>query len=204
MKSVSPSLRPTLGLLLAASLWLPAALLAQDVRYITDELSVPLRTEANNDADLLGVLNSGDKVTLLQSLGPQSYSKIQTDRGTEGWLPSRYLSEDPAAQVRLRSAQRERDQARAQAERLQNELDTARKQLAAAAPAFELADENQRLREQMQELQDRSEELKQFYDEEKARRKTLMTGAALVGGGILAGLILPLLGRGRRRSYGDL
>ena len=67
-----------------------------------------------------------------------------------------------------------------------------------------MADENQRLREQMQELQQRSEELKQFYDEEKARRKTLMTGAALVGGGILAGLILPLLGRGRRRSYGDL
>ena len=200
MKRRPYSLLLTLSLISAA----PALLAAEELRYVSDEVSVPLRAAPDNDADLLGVLKSGDKVSVLRSLGPQSYTQVQTSRGTEGWLPSRYLSEDPAAQVRLRSAQRERDQARAQAERLQNELDTARKQLAAAAPAFELADENQRLREQMQELQQRSEELKQFYDEEKARRKTLITGAALVGGGILAGLILPLLGRGRRRSYGDL
>ena len=62
-------------------------------------------------------------------------------------------------------------------------------------------------RELEAELKTQREELEQSlaaYDAERARQRTLVTGAALVGGGVLLGLLLPVLARRRRRGYSDL
>lgn len=198
--------RPPYSLLLALSLisTAPALLAAEELRYVSDEVSVPLRAAPDNDADLLGVLKSGDKVSVLRSLGPQSYTQVQTSRGTEGWLPSRYLSEEQPAKAQLRGVQAQRDDARTRVRRLEQDLKTARARLAEAAPAFELADENTRLQARIAELEAERVELARTYNEERARRQTLITGGALIGGGVLLGLVLPLLGRRRKRGYGDL
>lgn len=177
---------------------------ADEVRYITDEVTVPLRSAPDNEADLVGVLNSGDRVTIQRSLGPQSYTQITTSRGAEGWLPSRYLSEDRPAGVRLKQVEAQRDEARARVRQLEQELNEARDRLAQAAPAFQLADDNERLQQRITELEQERVELARTYNEERARRQTLITGAALIGGGVLLGLVLPLLGRRRKRGYGEL
>ncbi len=190
--------------LLLALLAMPTLAAAEKLQYIDDEISVTVRDAPRNDATYLGVVKSGDRVTLIESLGPQSFAKIRTENGTEGWVTARFLTDEPAAKDALSSVRRELSQAQSRIRSLETDLKTAQSELQKARPALELATENDRLRAQITELQRGAEEVRQRYNEQKARRRTMLTGAGLVGAGILGGLILPWLGRhSRRRRRGD-
>ncbi|MDD3761905.1 MAG: TIGR04211 family SH3 domain-containing protein [Nevskiales bacterium] len=190
--------------LLLALLAMPTLAAAEKLQYIDDEISVTVRDAPRNDATYLGVVKSGDRVTLIESLGPQSFAKIRTENGTEGWVTARFLTDEPAAKDALISVRRELSQAQSRIRSLETDLKTAQSELQKAGPALELATENDRLRAQITELQRGAEEVRQRYNEQKARRRTMLTGAGLVGAGILGGLILPWLGRhSRRRRWGD-
>ena len=169
-------------------------------QYIADEISVTLREKPSNEAGSLGQLRSGMRVALLESLGADSFARIRTTDGREGWITARFLSDQPAAKDQLLQARKDVDEAHAQVQKLQRDLDSAQQQLAKARPALELAADNDRLRADIAQRERAVSELEHRYDAEKARRDTLMTGAALVGGGVILGLLLPLLGRGRKRS----
>jgi len=189
-----------------AGLLLPALATAQTGRqyYISDDITVTLRDEPRNDAPPAGTLKSGARVTVLQSLGPESFARVRTPEGREGWMTARFLSTQPAAKERYVEAQQALDAARKRIETLERELNAAQQQLGLAKPAFELARENDTLKTSIAELQQANAGIKQRYDAERARRKTLVTGAALIGGGVLLGLLLPWIGSGRKkRRYGD-
>jgi SH3 domain protein len=192
-------------LLIAALLASPLAFAQQQGRaqYISDDVSVSIREKPSNDAGSLGTIKSGARVTVLESLGPDSYARIRTADGREGWITARFLSNEPAAKDQLAKTQQQFDEARAQAQNLQRELDTTRQQLAQAKPALELAAQNDQLKATIAEREHAVAELERRFNEEKARRDTLIAGAGLVGGGILIGLILPWLGRNRKRRYSD-
>ena len=181
-----------------------AARAQDEVRYVSDEITVSVRSEPSSSAESLGFIDTGTRVTVQRSLGPESYSRVITDDGLEGWVPSRFLSEQPAAQDHLASARRQLSTERQANEDLQQELARLREQLSAAAPAFELAGENQRLRETITELQRRDEELQREQRLETARRDTLVAGASIAGVGILVGLLLPMLRGGGRKRYDEL
>ena len=88
---------------------------------------------------------------------------------------------------------------------LERQVEQLQGRLEQAAPALELADRNAELEAQLEARQAELQQSLKAYDAEVARQRTLITGAALVGGGIVFGLLLPMLTRGRkRRGYGDL
>ncbi len=196
---------PLAAALLFAQLLVAPALHAQSSKpqYISDEISVSIRERPSNDAPSLGTIKSGMRVTVLETLGPDSFTRIKTTDGREGWITSRFVSPEPAAKDQLLQLRKDLGEANSRAQSLQSELDAAKLQLQKAAPAFELAGENEKLRAAMAEAERGAAELRGRYDEESQRRKTLVAGAALVGGGILLGLILPWLGRGKKRRYSD-
>lgn len=172
-------------------------------QYISDNISVTVREAPRNDAPSLGAVTSGARVTVLQSLGPESFARIRTGDGRTGWITARYLSSEPAAKDRLESAEKQLAEARARIDSLQRELASAQERLVQAEPAFKMAGDNERLRASLAEQEQAARAMQERYDAEKARRRTLVTGAALVGGGVLIGLVLPWLGRGKRRRYSD-
>lgn len=190
--------------LAALLLLVPALVSAQKQQYIDDEITVTVRDAPRNDATFLGTVRSGDRVTVLESLGPQSFAKIRTTDGSEGWITARFLTDEPAARDAFEGVRRELNQAQTRIKSLERDLEQAQSDLQKARPALELAQENDRLRAQIVELQRGAEQIAQRFNEQKARRRTMLTGAGLVGGGTLLGLILPWIGRNsRRRRWGD-
>ena len=181
--------------------------LAQDGgrnQYISDDISVTLRDAPRNDAASVGAVNSGDKVTVLQTLGAQSFAQVKTADGRTGWLTARYVSSEPAAKTRLKELQSQLAEAQSRIKGLDTELADAKALLEKAKPAFELSGENERLQQALAAAEQQSQAALSRYDTERAKRRTLVTGASLVGGGLLAGLILPLfLGNGKRRRRSD-
>lgn len=190
---------------LALALVLAAPLhAAEKQQFIDDEISVTVRDAPSNNGGYLGVVKSGDEVTLLESLGPESFARIRTASGTEGWVTARFLTDTPAAADRLVKAQADLVAAQARVEELQSALAQVSGELDRLQPAVELSQDNDQLRGRIAALEQETEAVVQQYNAQKARRKTLLTGAALVGAGVLGGLLLPWLGRNsRRRRYGD-
>lgn len=191
-------------LLFAAALWVPLFAHAEKQQYIDDEISVSVRAEPRNDAEFLGLVKSGDRVTVLESLGPQSFARIRTAEGREGWITARFLTDEPAAGVALDGVRRELAQAQARIRTLESDLQKAQGELEKARPALELAGDNDRLRAQIDDLQRGAAEVERRFNEQKAWRRMMLTGGALVGAGVIVGLLLPWLGRtSRRRRWGD-
>jgi SH3 domain protein len=171
-------------------------------QYISDDVSVTIRQKPSNDAASVGVVKSGARVTVLESLGADSFAHIRTGDGRDGWITARFLSAQPAAKEQLQQMKQQLDQAHAQAQSLQRDLDAAQQQLAKARPALEMAGQNDKLRAEIAQREQQVSALEQQFDTEKAHRETLITGAALVGGGVLLGLVLPWMGT-RKRRRGD-
>ncbi|MEW6167742.1 MAG: TIGR04211 family SH3 domain-containing protein [Pseudomonadota bacterium] len=194
---------PRTAVLALLALYTPV-LLAQKQQYIDDEISVTLRDAPSNDAAFLGAVKSGDRVTVLESLGPQSFARIRTADGKEGWITARFLTDEPAAIDALNSVRRELDQAKSRIRSLEADLEKAQAELQQARPALDLAQENDQLRMQISELQRGAQEVERRFNEQKAWRRTMLTGGALVGAGVFLGLLLPWIGRtSRRRRRGD-
>ncbi|WP_028007307.1 TIGR04211 family SH3 domain-containing protein [Solimonas flava] len=173
-------------------------------QFISDDIAVVLREAPRNDAGSLGSLRSGQKVTVLETLGPDSFARVRTTDGREGWMTARYLSAQPAAKDRVAQLKADLDTAQNQIKSLQAELGAAKAQLDKARPAFELAQDNTRLKAELAAKEQASQALRQQFDQERARRATLLTGAGLLSGGVVLGLLLPwLMQSRRRRRYGD-
>lgn len=196
---------PWLALLFALS---PGAIHAQSEegskQYVSDEITLSVRERPSNDAPTLATVTSGEPVSVLQSLGAESFAQIRTKDGAVGWVIARYLSEQPAARAQLSEVSSSLADARKQIADLEAKLADAQGRLEAARPAMELESENRQLKSAVAEAKHAAEQTLQRCNDESAKRKTMVTGAALIGAGTLLGLVLPLLGRRKRRSgYSD-
>ena len=64
---------------------------AADTRYISDRLTVPLRSGPTNGHRILHRgLPAGTKLEVLEEDADSNYVRIRTARGTEGWLEEQF------------------------------------------------------------------------------------------------------------------
>jgi SH3 domain protein len=79
-----------------------------ETRYISDKIYVPLRVgDSTKHRIIHRGLPSGEKLELLETNEDSGYSRVKTDRGVEGWLPSHYLVENPVARTLLNAAKQQ-------------------------------------------------------------------------------------------------
>jgi SH3 domain protein len=95
-----------LGLLLVVSSLLcvpaPAATM-----YVSDQLTVPLRRGPSNSHKILHAgLPSGTPLEVLGEDAAAGFTQVRTSNGTEGWVPTQFLSNEPIARDRLVAANR--------------------------------------------------------------------------------------------------
>jgi len=213
-------------IVLTALLLLFTTAAVAESRYVDDNLIITMRTGKANTFQILKTIPSGTLLELLQVDGDYSY--VRTPDGTEGWVLSRFLTKTPIAKMRLARAEKqleklkeEKNQLQQQlasieeqkntldkehtnlgneAEQLQNELDKLRK---TAARPIELAQQNEALDNKVQQLQRELETVQSQNSQlqDRSQRDWFITGAVVLFGGILLGLLLPRLRRKKRGMF---
>jgi SH3 domain protein len=216
---------------LTASLLLIGLLFACGVahaqtRYVSDDLTITLRTGPSTQNAIIRNLTSGDSVQVLEEIEEEGYSRVRAGDGTEGWVISRYLQPVPTAALRLAEAERDLAAARqrvgsleAEVAELGGSLQQSEAQLSeaqssgasmsdeladirsAAANAIAIRDQNESLRRRVAELSADVDLVAMENAELSSRNRQnwFIVGAAVLFGGVVIGLIAPSL-RPRRRS----
>jgi SH3 domain protein len=191
-----------------------ATAFAEPTRYISDDLTVPIRSGTSTKHKILRFLNSGTPVVVLEESG--EYSQIRTPKGHEGWVQTKYLMAEPSARVQLAKAGETIQALKVQRKELRTEIssqkqviaeqDQANQQLQAenqdltqrlenlqktAARPVQLEKENRALKQDLENEQQRSARLE---EENKVLRDNSIREWFLVGGGVSMGsLILGLI-----------
>ena len=214
----SNTLWPCLVVLLALQAESAAA---QEYRYILDTLYVPLRAGEGNEYRIVHKgLPSGTQLTLLETNEESGFSHVVTQNGTEGWIRTQYLMEQPAAKDRLAVLQEKFDAltgdenslrsqlveaqeaaatSRSEAGKLRRQLEAAQQELTEvkriSGNALSLDTSNRRLIEEAQVMNTRIEVLQaenqRLKDSEES--EAFINGALAVLLGVIISLIVPRL-----------
>jgi len=143
-------------------------------QYISDDISVTLREKPSNDAAPLGALKSGARVTVLEVLGADSFARIRTADGREGWITARYISDQPQRKTNCCNCASSCRNRAAKSRICSAIWQAAQQQLTKAKPALDMAADNDKLRATNRRARARAGELEHRFDEEKAHRQTLI------------------------------
>ncbi len=204
--------------------------LAQTTLYITDITKFPVRTGKSNQHKILRMVPSGTPVTVLER-SADGYARIRTPQGTEGWILSRFLDEEPSARDRLQALQGGYEELKGQNTRLNErlqELDAQNKALQgrnqdlqqrnarlqqelervrqAAARPMEIAKQNKYLQQQLNEERETVQQLRSENQllKQETKRRWFLAGAGVTLGSLFLGLIIPKIPWRRKRSWGEL
>jgi len=222
------STRSLQRLLLTACLLSLGSLANAQAAWVTDQFEITLRTGPSTSNAIRVSLASGTRLEVLENDADSGYSRVRTGGGTEGWVLTRYLMNEPSAReqlaelrqrlssatdegstlaVQLNEVQgefREAEQTNASLERekqvLENELEEIRR---TAANVLAINSRNQELQEKLTnneiETDRLSEEVRMLSGQ--SNRGWFITGALVLLGGIVLGLILPKMRWQRRSRY---
>lgn len=176
-------------------------------KYISDDLSTYLRRGPGLQYGLSGSVNAGDKITVIEVSTDGKFTKIQTQAGRIAWIESNALSDTPSLKhliPELENKIKVQEEALNQAQQVQDNATTAlKKQLTTANETIvNLESENQQLQAQVATQQASLESLNNQLDEK--RQELILTwflyGGMVAGGGLILGLILPIIMPRRRKK----
>ena len=69
---------------------------AEEKRYVSDELNTWVRSGPGDNYRLVGTINAGEEVVLLQSNAESNYGQVRDSSGRTAWIPLKELSTDPS------------------------------------------------------------------------------------------------------------
>lgn len=194
---------------------LATASVSAETMYISDALTVPLRRGPSNSHKIINAaLPSGTALEVLSEDKAAGFTQVRTQNGTDGWVPTQYLTNAPVAKDQLASATKriqaletelksvrenfkETRGARVEAESRGADLDKQTKQLQAelaelrrvSATSIAQYEENKRLKAGNQDLHTQVNDLtaKVTSLERNTQLRSLLGGGALVLIGLLLG-----------------
>ena len=204
--------------------------IAEEMRYVSDEFSITMRTGQGTQHKIIKSIKTGTKLELIET-SEDGYSNVRMPNGTEGWVLTRYLVVQPVAKDRLARAEKIITTLRTQTKSLKNKVDslssssstlqkdgnrlsksniTLKKELAnireIAANQIALNDENKSLKEQVLSLKREMQSVQQdnMSLQDRSARDWFLIGAGVCVVGIIMGLVLPNLRFRRKQSWSSI
>lgn len=208
---------------IAASICLLALAISSasaETMYIDDTLLVPLRSGEGTGFRIVHKgLKSGTKLEIIEKLS-SGYAHVKTPSGIEGYLPSRYLTAQPIAKVKLAQANQELAKLKANYEETQTQLANLKKKhqslskehtqttselnanskelkniKSISANALNLDKRNRELRESNEQLRNELEliQTENLRLKDKSDSNMMLIGGGLVTLGVILTLLIPII-----------
>ncbi len=196
--------------------------------WVSDEFEVTLRTGPSTSNAIELMVSSGTRLEILEEDAETGYTRVRTSGGTEGWVLTRYLMNEPSAREQLETLSQQLTNANAegasmstQLGAIRDEYDTASRTInqlqsdnaalqaqiddisSKAANTLAIDRQNQELQQQLTDAEIQVSVLEQEKEQlvSQSNRNWFMTGAAVILLGIVLGLILPRMKFQRRSRY---
>jgi SH3 domain protein len=198
---------------------------AAEYGYVDEKIKIILRSEQGDRFQAVSALEAGARLEILE-YGTE-YIRVRDAKGKEGWLRAQHVTKSPPARDRLvhaekkiaalesdkeqlrqrlavleserNTVQKERTQFEKESQRAQQELSAL---ATSAAEPLKLSNENKTMRERIVLLE--TEGARLLADNQRlssgGQRQWFLTGAGVLVGGILIGLIAPRFKR-RKSSW---
>ncbi|MDY7562356.1 TIGR04211 family SH3 domain-containing protein [Pseudomonas sp. 10B1] len=176
-------------------------------RWVSDTLNTYVRAGPTDGYRIVGTLKSGRKVELINTQG--DYSQVRGEGGSTVWIPSADLQSVPGQAERLPELAQQvtdlsgqlktiDDRWKVRVQGMQETLDT-RKKLIDELEARS-KDLNTQLTNAQSEL--RTSQAKLGDENNQVLMRYMAYGGSIAGAGLLIGLIIPAMTRGRKRKDG--
>lgn len=215
-------------LLVTLHLFIATVSFAASTRYVSEQLEITMRSGQGIKFGISRMLTSGTKLAVIENDRSSGYSKVRTASGKEGWVLTRYLSNDPSSRNRAivsdqKVANLELEIAKYKeelealstqnsnsgtenitlketAQRLGKELDDLRR---IASSSVALDNNNRQLKEKLQQI---NHDMQALVIENNALKSSdskrwFLIGAVVLFGGFLLGLIIPRLRLRKKESW---
>ncbi len=199
--------RPTMRALLGILICLCAQQALADTRYVSDNIFTYIHNGPGTQYRILGSVKAGEPLEVKAVNKEAGFTQVVDGRGREGWIKNSELQGDISLRERLPQIEKELEEAKARLLNLNgdNEKRFAEKDGKIAEQSQEIASLKARLDTQgaeMSSLKEQNDALTQSYDnrEHDMQMDWFIRGGAMVGGGILLGILLPMLPRRRKSS----
>lgn len=192
-----------MGCTLGAALFSVTAM-AQDNHWVSDHLPTFVRSGPTDEYRIVGTLESGDPVTVLQTQG--DYTQVRGPDGDTVWIQSQFVQSEPSAQQQLPALQQKVDQLTQRLDGIDDEWNQR---------VADMRSELESRKQQVEELQSTNDQLSQAYSQAEGKMREMqarldtqeedllmryfMYGGGVAGAGLVVGLIVPHLPRRRRK-----
>lgn len=178
---------------------------AEETRYVSDELNTWVRSGPGDNYRLVGTVNAGEEVTLLQS--DANYGQIKDSSGRTAWIPLKELNPTPSLRTRVPDLE---NQVKTLTDKLNN-IDTTWNQRTADmqqkvaqsdSVINGLKEENQKLKNELIVAQKKVSAANLQLDDKQRTiiMQWFMYGGGVLGIGLLLGLVLPHMIPSRKRK----
>ena len=217
-------------LLLVTVFLLPLSQAWSETRYVSDELSIPMRTGASSKHRIVYFPKSGTALTVKETSDDGDYVRVSSPGGKEGWVETQYLMNQASARDRIVGVSKRLDQAREQVKdfrkkvaeletenrELNSQLKTSQREIKSQESSMEklkrisanpvaLANKNKSLENQLSQLTAENTLLKDENEQLSgdSNRDWFILGAAVSLGSLLFGLLITRINWKRKRSWGE-
>ena len=218
-------------LLLTSVFMLPAMQAWSETRYVSDELSIPMRTGASSKHRIVYFPKSGTPLTVKETSDDGNFVRVSSSGGKEGWVETQYLMKQASARNRIVSVSKKLEQSRAQVKELRKKLSeiesqnkelgtqvkTSQREIKSQESSMEklkrisanpvaLANKNKSLEVQLSKLTSSNAMLTEENEEltNESTQDWFILGAAVSLGSLLFGLLITRINWKRKRhSWGD-
>jgi len=208
----------------------PLQVLPETIGYVSDELTIPLRSGTSNQHRIILFIKSGTPLKVLEANEDGTYSRVTTPEGKEGWVETSNLMNQASARDRLVSTNNKLGKSRESVQELKKtiadmktenrnlgrQLATSEKQGSTlendmahfkkvTANPIAMANKNRRLEEDLKSMTTLNEQLKSKNERlsDDSTKEWFIMGAVISLGSLLFGLLITRIRWQRKKSWGD-
>ncbi len=178
--------------------------------YVADKLFTYMHSGPSAQYRIMGSVNAGDKIKLLQSDKASGYTQIVDSKGRKGWVQSKFITSKESMAVRLPRLEKELSEVRAKLDSAESDANREKEGLVESLEvrSRQVTELEQNYSEMMSKFsasQGQIRELSAKLDTQKEDllMKYFLYGGGVMLGGIFFGIILPHIIPKRKKNRSD-